>query len=616
MGGHGGIVCFDQTPVEGSIKDQLCKTIAADHEDCKLVHNTFDVLMAIAEPNRNGGFRELNSFQDAICAVTWEGRLDNSKDLIAALGGEGNQATGTNPASLVAAAYCRWGINGLGKLIGDWSVAIWDFRTQTLALAVDFPGIGRPLFFSRRGSYVAWSSELKTFSAICPGVRLNDEYLARFIVGRPIATQTPFQNVIAVAPGAAVLIRRNQQSYVTCWEPDYSASLRYRKEEDYVEHFRDLFFQVIRDRVTNPQPVWAELSGGVDSSSIVAAAITVANNRLTTVSYRFSAGDTLLCRDDESCRADVLAMLKCGNFVIDCGAHKLQFSVDKSDSFIPAPVLVHERVSHLAKIMAQENASLLMGGQGGDTVMCSNSHDHPYLADLLISHHYLELLRGLHDITQATRKPYTHVINHNVVAPLLFPRDQFSLGYILSRNRWINASRATALPDVDGTGSEEVRLLPSQAYTRDSIRRLIPMLRAQSFRYAAPINVTFPYLDRRVIQFCAAIPFSQRVSPKTNRWLHRRALGCTVPRSVAERRSKPSIDPAFYHWLATQWSEVKDLLGANPTIAQLGIVEPKLLLERAREIKAGVQVQIVAFWRALAAESWTRHAARHGVGMP
>ncbi|MGH9160817.1 MAG: hypothetical protein ACRD2X_12650, partial [Vicinamibacteraceae bacterium] len=89
--------------------------------------------------------------------MTWDGRLDNRDDLLLRL--DGRLANDTSDASIALSTFERWGIEGLGSLIGDWSLAVWDARYRTLRLARDYMGV-RPLYYFADSKSVMWSSSL------------------------------------------------------------------------------------------------------------------------------------------------------------------------------------------------------------------------------------------------------------------------------------------------------------------------------------------------------------------------------------------------------------------------------------------------------------------------
>src|SRR6266478_1142171 len=246
--------------------------------------------------------------------ITWDGRLDNRAELIGELGDllktnatansrgwSGQRATAyvsgptptlQNPGwssqsansvddftdvEIVAGAHEKWGAECLGRLIGDWALSIWNPREQSVLLAKDPIGT-KHLYYSIEKDHVTWSTILdplvlyagRTF-AIC------EEYIAAwFATGFPAAHLTPYVGVHAVPPSCSVLLRpgKNGVKHIISkyWDFDPAKRIRYRTDAEYEEHFRSVFAQAVQRRLRSDRPVLANLSGGMDSSSIVCMA--------------------------------------------------------------------------------------------------------------------------------------------------------------------------------------------------------------------------------------------------------------------------------------------------------------------------------------------------------
>jgi asparagine synthase (glutamine-hydrolysing) len=220
--------------------------------------------------------------------VLWDGRLDNRQDLILALGAE-LQSSGD--AGIAAAAIERWGVAGLAKLVGDWALSVWNPRERTVLLAKDFLGT-RALYYTTQGGSFAWSTLLDPL--LLPtddSLRLREEYLAGWLTHFPRADLAPFIGIASVPPASYVLCRPSATTVRQYWSFDATKKITYRDDRAYEEHFRFVFGESVRRRLRSKNLVLAELSGGMDSSSIVCMADALAGAgsseapRLDTISY-------------------------------------------------------------------------------------------------------------------------------------------------------------------------------------------------------------------------------------------------------------------------------------------------------------------------------------------
>jgi asparagine synthase (glutamine-hydrolysing) len=211
--------------------------------------------------------------------LVMDGRLDDRQSLVpmldAALGG----TSGAAPDSeLVLAAYERWGTDCLSRLLGDFSFCLWDAKTRRLFCARDHLGV-KPLYYARLGHMLVVSNVLDAVRRH-PGVsdRLDDHAIGDvLLVGACMhPSRTSFADVARVPPahaltcsmgGAAPAVERY-------WTLTPGDELRLRDPRDYTEGYLSVLDTVVRDRL-GQAPVGVLMSGGLDSSSVAAAAANV-----------------------------------------------------------------------------------------------------------------------------------------------------------------------------------------------------------------------------------------------------------------------------------------------------------------------------------------------------
>jgi hypothetical protein len=202
--------------------------------------------------------------------LTWDGRLDNRDDLAVTLHRElGSDVT---DAALVAAAYARWGLDCVPRLIGDWSLAIWDAPNRRLVLARDYMG-NRPLYFLELPGGLAWASGLDALTEAFDLYSQPDEaYIAgRLTFGMP-PDMTPFVGVRALRSGHLLQATQAAGTVIRRYWTFQPSTIRYRDPREYTDHLRVLLTDAVRVRLRARRRVWSHLSGGWDSSSVVCLA--------------------------------------------------------------------------------------------------------------------------------------------------------------------------------------------------------------------------------------------------------------------------------------------------------------------------------------------------------
>src|SRR5271165_3058261 len=201
--------------------------------------------------------------------LTWDGRLDNRDDLLMRL--RDSLRGDTSNAALVVATYERWGTSGLVHLIGDWSLVIRDWAHGAIILASDFAGV-RPLYYHVQQGRVLWSSCLQSLVEATQISELDEQYVGGLMMFGGCPNHTPYKGIYSVPSGHAVCVSAKETAIRPFWSIPNGDAIRYRSERRYEEQLRHLFREAVAVRLQTDSPVLAELSGGLDSSSIVCMA--------------------------------------------------------------------------------------------------------------------------------------------------------------------------------------------------------------------------------------------------------------------------------------------------------------------------------------------------------
>jgi asparagine synthase (glutamine-hydrolysing) len=208
--------------------------------------------------------------------LTWDGRLDNRDDLLMSF--RRSLGDDRSDVALVAQAYARWGLDCLPRLIGDWSLACWDFARQALVLARDPMG-NRPLYYHEMPEGIAWATSLDAL-ADCFDLysHPDDDYIAGTLTLGAPPELTPFRSTRAVRAGHVVIASRNLRVSVRRYWQFAPDTIKYKDPRNYAERLRELICDAVRVRLRAERTVWAHLSGGWDSSSVVCVANDLLHN--------------------------------------------------------------------------------------------------------------------------------------------------------------------------------------------------------------------------------------------------------------------------------------------------------------------------------------------------
>lgn len=545
--------------------------------------------------------------------LCWDGRLDNREELISLLRDE---IVGVETdAAIVLAAYQRWGATFSSRLIGDFALSLWDLNSRTLMLARDHVGV-RHLFYSHDHQRIIWATDLEVLLKLVDRpLEINEEYVADFLTRRPEPGQTPYKNIYEVPPAHLVSVTKGRLRLNRAWRLDPDYQIRYRTDAEYEEHFRDLFRDAVRCRLRSDRPVWSELSGGFDSSSIVCMAHKICEQgaaeapQFETVSRVF---DEAAGSDEREFITAVEARIgKKGLHLREDDYRMVSALGAKYSRVFPNPIAdLAEYYRALSRAMKDRGARVVLMGQGGDEVLNSSPDCAPELSELLLRCRPLQLHHRLGVWSRALKKSYGQTFWRKAVMPAL--------------PSWIQARRNT----------RSIRIL-SAVYDDGFVRRMnfrerllgppnefgfrYPVARVKAKYFAiltrsissgkyqslVDATVTFPFTHRPLIEFMMALPFDQCTRPGETRSLAHRAMRPLLPSKIAERQDKGLSGYAYLAALARASSRLESMF-RDARVCAFGYVQPRALRELVDLAKTGKSQRSTLLMSLICLEHWLR----------
>ena len=176
-------------------------------------------------------------------------------------------------AELILRAYELWGEECAGKLLGDFAFALWDGRRRQLYCARDALGL-KPFYYTVDGQAIRFASTAGAlFAGRTAAWRPNRDLLALYLLRRfDEPEETLDEGVLRLPPAHFLIVRDQQVRKVRYWDLDPGRQVRYSSDEEYADHFRELFRKAVLARLRSHGPMGSTLSGGLDSSSVVCTA--------------------------------------------------------------------------------------------------------------------------------------------------------------------------------------------------------------------------------------------------------------------------------------------------------------------------------------------------------
>lgn len=546
--------------------------------------------------------------------LSWDGRLDNRQDLVHEL--DGTVRPFDSDEDIVAAAYARWGIECLPKLIGDWALSIWDSRRQELVLAKDFLG-ARPLFYFVEQHQVQWCSVLDPL-VLLSGRKfdLNREYIAGWYGLFPESRLTPYAGIFAVPPSSYVLVRKNSVSVREFWK--FSSRQLFRANDaEYEEEFRQLLKQSVKRRLHSAHPTLAELSGGMDSSSIVCVSDQVLRAgdgftpRLDTVSY-YSLNEPSWDELPYVSKVEELRGRKGTHVQVQVRG---MFSFESAtDHFMATPGSLepaNDGELEFRRLLDDGGYRVVLSGIGGDEVLGGVPTPYPLLSDLFVSGSWKRLGESLLAWALALRIPVAMLFVKNLAS-------FFAAGHgsgTQSLPEWLSSDFRGAYANAVRGYPRRFHFFGARPSFQDSLHTL-EALRRQLSCYPLAANPchrkTYPYLDRDLLEFLFAIPPDQLLRPGQRRSLMRRALNGVVPQELVNRKRKAFV---LHGPLMAIPAKSSNLVMRTEQMlsATIGILVPRRFLTELERAHAGERVAITPLIRAFGLERWFKNAAQWNV---
>jgi asparagine synthase (glutamine-hydrolysing) len=543
-------------------------------------------------------------------ALTWDGRLDNRDELRRFL--KLPERAARTDAELVLAAYERLNTKSFAELVGDWALAIWDPTKEALLLAKDFVGT-RHLFYALEPHCVTWCTALDPLVLLAErSFDVSEEFIAGYLSTYPSTHLTPYAGINAVPASTFVYIDRLRTSTQKYWKFDPSDRIFYRTDAEYEEHFRHVFTQSIRRRLRSSSPVIAELSGGMDSSSVVCVADAILAEggvdcpQLDTISYYADSEPNWNERPYFS-----LVEKKRGRegYHINVGGTEGAFLPVDSLLFFPLPgydYLALTRCREFSRCLQASHSRVVLSGIGGDEFLGGVPTPIPELQNLLVQGRWIRFIQQLYKWSLQKRCPWAHLCLETLEEFLPQPVRNLYTNPVIAP--WLARDFVRRNHHAFREGAHRTGLTGPRPSFQTNLNALNHLRRQLHFSHLSNVSnhrISFPYLDRNLLSFLFAIPREQLVRPHQRRSLMRRALAGIVPAEIIERKRKAFVTRQPFVAIQTGLPRIESLLQSSLTVSY-GWTDPAPLSEIVKASKHGQLQHLGLLHALLKLELWLR----------
>jgi asparagine synthase (glutamine-hydrolysing) len=599
------------------ILDRMCRIIT---------HRGPDDQGVMLKPGAALGMRRLSiidlvtghqpmSGEDESVSIVFNGEIYNFLELKPKLEALGHRFKTNSDTEAIVHAYEEFGPACVEDLRGMFAFAIWDDKNRTLFIARDRPG-KKPLYYTvTRGGTFVFGSELKAvLEHPDVGREINLEAVdAYFTLGYVPDPLTIFLNIHKLSPGHYLTFSEGRLTVRRYWDFDLTAAESDR-EDDYVDELRTLLDESVRLRLISDVPLGAFLSGGIDSSTVVALMARHMGQPVKTFSIGF--------------HEDSYNELKFARMTAE------KFGTDHHEFFVTPDIcsVVDELAWHfdepfadssaiptyMVSKLARDHVTVVLSGDGGDELFAGYTR------------YVVERKRSAFDrvprpLREGVLRPLTRHLPHSTwgrnylhnvsLDPVARYLDSVSVFTNLNRRLLFSSDFQSQL----GQANYAASLFNSLAAKLNGAEELDQLLYIDSKTYlpgdiltkvdrmsmAVSLEARAPLLDHKLIEFVARVPGSLKLAGLETKHLLKQAVRDLVPKDILHR-PKQGFGVPIQEWINQQLRErIRDILSDART-RQRGYIDPKYLDLLLAEHERGRRDHSMGLWALLMFELWHR----------
>lgn len=548
--------------------------------------------------------------------ITFNGEIYNYLEIRRELQALGYTFRSDSDTEVLLRAYEQWGTSCLQHLMGMYAFAIWDRRKRELFAARDRLGI-KPFYYKRTAHGLVFASEVKSILTASNGPRSVETSLidAYMDFGYVPGEQTMHKGVERLLPGHMLLWRDNRISIASYWD------LRFDSQVDsglhaHAERVRALLQDSVRLHLRSDVPLGVFLSGGIDSSAMVALLTPGASSGLKTFSVAYDFGPNY---DETPYAREVSRAFGTDHHEIRVTPHQFVEYVPQYIWHMDEPVTEAAAISlnYVAKL-AREHVVVGLSGEGSDELFAGYDFYRYNLA--------IEKARGLlgaggfRALARLTRGINRIAKLHKYLS--------LASGTIEERYRGISSYEQAKKSSLYSVGFAEaarrkeqrcaafIEALFKQTSGLDPLSRMLYfdtktwlvddlLIKADRMSMAHSIELRVPFLDHRVVEYAASIPSRYKIHGTSTKHVLKCALQDLLPKRIIDRKKMGFPTPLEIMFRGELFGYAHDTLLSERATSR-GYFDPGAVRRLLLEHREGTSANHREIWQLLVLEEWHR----------
>lgn len=556
--------------------------------------------------------------EDGAVRVVFNGEIYNFRELRADLETRGHQFRSDSDTEVIVHLYEEEGIECVRRLDGMFAFALWDNRTRALFLARDRLG-QKPLFYWHHGDILVFGSEPKAILQD-PDVPANpdEEAIHHYLTyGYVPAPWSAFRGIRKVPPAHYLVARRGRVDMTRYWSLSFQPK-REEPEDALAEELDEQLGRAVERRMVSDVPLGALLSGGLDSSAVVALMRKATSGRIQTFSISFDQPDY-----DERRFARTVAT------ALDTEHHELTV---RPDAAALLPRLVYHYNEPFADSsalpswclteLARQSVTVALSGDGGDESFVGYDR----YAGAAVAGRVDWLPLGMRRLAALSVRPLQGSAAKSTAARIRRFAAGLPLDPVRRHGRWLSVmldeqkaelytpefaarrGRTASLGLLEPLCTQSDATSPVEKLVHADIETYLPddlLVKMDIASMANSLEVRSPLLDHHVVEFAARLPLAFKLRGRTPKYLLKRVMRRHLPSEIVNRR-KMGFGVPIDHWLRNGLREMAHDLLLDQTAAARGIFRPEVVRRWLFDHAAGRAQHHARIWAMLMLELWHR----------
>ena len=560
--------------------------------------------------------------EDKRICIVFNGEIYNYQDIKTELMHRGHRFSSTSDTETIVHAYEEWGEDCVKKLNGMFAFCIWDSRSETLFIARDRLG-EKPLFFAHYNGTFAFASEMKSILSDPHFDRAtDDEALASYFTFSYIpAPLTIYRNIRKLLPGHVLVYKKGHISISQYWDVFFEPN-RQKKEKDFIHESMELLGKSVEARLMSEVPLGAFLSGGIDSSAVVA--MMSRGNREPVNTFTIGFGGNTGGFDDERKYARLIAEKYKTNHnehevLPDVGVvmGKIVESFDEpfaDDSAIP---------SYFISRLAREQVTVALSGLGGDELFCGYerylgfqlSHSYNKIPAIMREHILKRFIEALPESSSGN-----YAVNHmkRFVRSTASNYARQYFGFITKMNKRYRDSlfsgRGKEYAGAFNRVEERFVSLFDSAPADDPLNKVfycdlktyLPediLACTDRLSMCHSLEVRVPFLDHELVEYCATIPPEMKIKWFKKKYLLKKGVSDLLPKPVLDHRKQGFVGP-MTRWLQTNMKDFTLQSLSHSNLQKHGLFDGNTIAGLLADHYNGKEINDTTIWSLLIFQAW------------